>query len=793
MKRILLAVAVVALLCATAPPGFAGYLILRVLLDGTGGAGGTTGGTPGPGPGGFGPGPGGYGPGPGPGGPGRPGGPGGGLPGPGPGGPGGFGPGPGGPGGLPGPGGFGPGGPSGPGGTGPTAPFEFDHTRSVVVVVPLENDFNEYVLDPKKPFNALTNPKFRKFSAPYHGTLLRANLFVDSTRIQLYEELLSVPAPKKTRGTQIREKYAAWSRDKKDPQLLYDALLLALETGQIRETVRAKDGTPPKDAVTFAAELLAVAAEGKPLPRDADTFVKAWGSISKAVLMPAAAPGDGADWQARLDAKAHRTEGHYTVISWESSDAEVRRRSQQLNDNFIAFFMWYATRGATLPVPEKPLLAVLAEQAQHVRKLSRVLDALPAQADAYFAPDHSIVLLAPERLDDVGQTFRRQNQQVFSKGLNPDAILSGELPKLDPVGATGPRPEDVARGTTLGIIEKLVNEEAEVAAVSREGTRQLLFATGGLPTHVTLPEWLANGSVNAHMRPRGPAFVTIGEDDKPYMAVAMSTGYGVPNYVLQRYLRDMDEKKELNADRSKLLEHVLTDAYFAGLKDGLDPDPAPPAKKKPAPKGPAVGPGGPGGPPGPGGPMGPGGFPGPGAPGGFGPGGGGPVGGGSGGFGPPRPGGSEDGEGYPGRTFPGGQPGVEDPVVTQRKKRDRLNVKAQATSWSLYYFLARAKPVELKAYVAELNRMPRDLPIDGKTSYAAFARAFKLSSVPDGPVDPALLKKLAAEWFEYMSTVPPASVDIPLVVPEPPKGGTGGLPPGGGLPGPPGGGPDRDR
>lgn len=41
MKRILLAVAVVALLCATAPPGFAGYLILRVLLDGTGGAGGT--------------------------------------------------------------------------------------------------------------------------------------------------------------------------------------------------------------------------------------------------------------------------------------------------------------------------------------------------------------------------------------------------------------------------------------------------------------------------------------------------------------------------------------------------------------------------------------------------------------------------------------------------------------------------------------------------------------------------------------------------------------------------------
>lgn len=742
MRRVLLAGAV--FLTVAASPGLAGYIILRVVLDGAGGA-PTTGGDSGsPMPPGVGQ-------------------PGGGRPlgsgGPKGGGSGGFGPG--GPMGIGGPGPMFPGG--GPGA--PGAPVgELDHSRSIVVVVPIETDLAETVLDPKKVFSAERNPKYRKFTVPLHGSLLRTNLFVDSTRIQLYDQLLTVPGPKKTRLTQMRDKYLLWAKDKKDPQLLYDALILALESGHIRETVPPKDGSPPKDAVSFAAELLAVAAEKKlVLPRDPQTFVTAWGAVSKAVLGPSTLPSDGPDWQARLDAKANRTEGHYTIVSWDSSDVELRRRSRQLNDHFIAFYLLHATRGVSLPVPGKPLVAVLAEQATDVRRLRTVLDVLPGTTDAYYAPDHQVLLLAPERLDDVGLTFVRQNQQTLAKGLNRDAILAGELPaKLDPTGTDGPRPDDVARVSTLGLIEKLMAEEAEVAAISREGSRQLLFATGGLPTHVTLPEWFANGSVNYFARPRGPFFVKVGDDDKPFMSVALSTGYGVPNYLLQRAMRDLDERKELNADRAKVLENVLTDAYFTGLKDVLDPDPAPP-KKKVVPKGPA-GPMQPGGP----GPMGlgfppPMGFP-----------------GGRDGEGPISPGGPAAGPG-----------GSEDPAVARRKAQNRLELKAQATAWSLYYFLARAKQAELTAYVSELNKLPRDLPIDGKTSFAAFVRAFKLSSTPDGPADPALVKKLAAEWFEYATTVPPASIDIPLVVPEPPKGGTGtgpGLP---GLPSPMGPGGDR--
>lgn len=733
MRRVLFAGAV--LLTVAASPGLAGYIILRVVLDGSGGA--PTTGDSGTGP---------VGPGPVGGGSGRPLGPGGPSP---------FNP--------------GSGGPMGAGGSGAQV-AEVDHTRSIVVVVPLETDLAETVLDPKKAFSAEKNPKYRKFAVPLHGALLRANLFVDSTQIQLYDQLITVPGAKKTRLSQMRDKYLLWAKDKKDPQLLYDALVLALESGHIRETVLPKDGSPAKDAVTFAAELLAVAAEKKlPLPRDPQTFVTAWGAVSKAVLGPATLPSDGPEWQSRLDAKANRTEGHYTIVSWDSADAEIRRRSRQLNDHFIAFYLLHATRGVALPVPGKPLVAVLPEQAGDVRRLRTVLDALPGTSDAFYAADHGVLLLAPERLDDVGLTFVRQNQQTFAKGLNRDSILAGVLPdKLDATGKDGAtKPDDVARLSTLGLIEKLMAEEAEVAAVSREGSRQLLFATGGLPAHVALPEWFANGSVNYFARPRGPLFVKVGDDEKPFMNVALSTGYGVPNYLLQRAMRDLDEHKELNADRAKILEHVLTDAYFTGLKDAIDPDPAPP-KKKVVPKGP-VGPGPVG--PGPMGPM--------------------PMGPGSGSLGPPGPMGA-----FPG----GGQSGgptataTEDPVVAQRKARQRLELKAQATAWSLYYFLARAKQSELNAYVAELNKLPRDLPVDGKTSFAAFVRAFKLSTAPDGSADPALMKKLAAEWFEYATTIPPAGIDIPLVVPEPAKPGTGTGPmgPGGPMgpprPGQPGGG-----
>jgi hypothetical protein len=372
-----------------------------------------------------------------------------------------------------------------------------------------------------------------------------------------------------------------------------------------------------------------------------------------------------------------------------------------------------------------------------MNELNQTLDGLP-MSDAFYAPDHNLLVLSPQRLDDVGQTFLRQTQQVFVKGLNRNQLLLGQLPKLDPMGEKGPRPDDVARAMTLAAVEKFVTEEADIAAVSRDGTRQLMYTTGVLPRHVTLPTWLSSGAVNFFTRPRGPAYVTT-DDDKPIMHVALATGFGTPNYVLQRHFRDFVAKKELPSlnpqkpeayqlDTARLLENVLGDVYFNGIKNGNDPDPAPAKKvKKPAASDPMQ--------PMPMQPM-------------------------------PMP-------GMPG-VVPAGD--AEDPVLVLRKKQQRLAIKANASAWALYFYLANSKPDQLREYISELNKFPRDLPIDGRTAYSVFVRVFGLSGKAEGVADPAALKKFADEWYGYISTVPAAGHDIPLVVPEPPKTPAGGMP-----------------
>lgn len=738
MRRVLFAVAV--LLTTTASPAFAGYIIIRVLLEGNGG-GTAPGGPKGGGPG--------YG---------MPGSPKGGTPD-------GFQLGSG-YGSKQGSGMSGKPAMSGPksGGTTSTPADESDHTRAVVVVVPLETDLLHGRLDTNKLYHKDNNPDYPKFVAPFYGRRLQGTLFIDSSSIQLYKELIDKPGPKKTRTTEIRDKYLAWAKGKSEPQLLYDAMILALESGVIRDTYLHKDGSPPNDATTFAQELLGVAAEKKlTLPTDVQRFVTAWEPIHKAVKAPAPQLSNAEHWRAVLNATAVRSDGHYSLIYWDSPEPEVFRRSTQLNDNFTAFFMWHATRGVSMPVPEKSLVVVLAADIDQVAHLRFGLDGLVPHADAFYAPDHNIVVLAPQRLDGVGQTFLRQTNHLFSKGLNRDELTAGKFPKLDSTGEKGSKPDEVARATTFAVVEKLVLDEAELAAVSREGSNQLLFTTGLLPKNVTLPNWLTQGAANFYTRPRGPAYVTKGDDDKPYMTVSFSTGYGIPNYVLQRSFNEMGDvfHKELNPDPAKLLENVLTDAYFNGLKEAIDPDPPGKVKKH----------------------HGTGGHPGSGGP----------------GIPPKRPMGPESGSGSgamkpggPGMMYgPGGSVATdsahtEDPTITQRKKRERLATKAQATAWALYYYLARSRPAELKQYVAELNKLPRDLPIDGRTAHSAFVRVFKLSKTEDGQADPALLKKFAKEWLDYMATVPVVGIDVPLVEPELPKtpnpmGGPGGSSPGPGM------------
>src|SRR5579872_1316648 len=358
MRRFLALAVIAFLMLVVATPVNAGYLIIRIILEG---GGGTETANPGMGPG--------SGPSR-PGLPGLPGGSGSGRPNP-----------PTGPGGPP----PNPGGGLGGMGTAPTtsSPAQQDPSRCIVVVVPIEEDLGHSTpFYSKRQLNTESNPYWKpKLHTLYRGEKYITNMFTDGVSIQWYNDLLQRPAPKKTRGTEIRENFAKWQKTKPDSQQLLTILNDALAAGLVDE------------AVAYADELIEFTKEKKEgLTSDVSAFISAYGAIQKVLKTPASKPNPRADyWQKKLNAANTRTQNHYTLIFWDANDFDVKRRLDILEDNLRAFYIWHATRGIALPVPEIPLLAVLPRQSSEALSYAKALDApTRLSADGYYSSEHEL-------------------------------------------------------------------------------------------------------------------------------------------------------------------------------------------------------------------------------------------------------------------------------------------------------------------------------------------------------------------------------------------------------------------
>jgi hypothetical protein len=602
-------------------------------------------------------------------------------------------------------------------GAGGTAGVRTDPTRSLYVVVPYTNDISKREHFYKKAPMGSFNPSWQPAVKHQFGY---ANLLMDNTSTQLYLDMgPQATKGNKTRFTELNSKHLRLPAVP-DGQAMLDLVNEALENGFVPEAMKYSD------------ELLAAVNDKKAKTSpQVDRFLAAYAKIREDIVRPAKSASDGGVWKDRIGfgygGVKEFVSPHYHVLFWDGMDAELNRRVAQLEDNFKAFFLVNALRGVAIPVPEKPLIVVLAKSTTDVRNLSASLDGMPAISDGFYSPDHGILVLSPERLDAVSQTFNRQIQDMFRQGISRAQLLAGEGPKIDDKGYVkdSKTSTEVARMQTWVIAERYAEEEAEWAAVSREGTRQLLHATGLLPQHVSLPLWLAEGSANYYHRPKGPAFSQDG--DKDVITVALSTGYGVPNYVRQKQFSELlrlgqfsvNSKDKPNA--GQMLRNVVTDAYFNAAVSGLDIDnpklPLPPAPPKPAAGAPAT------------------------------------------------------------------MPAPEDPVVVKRRRAEFLVMKSQATAWSLYYFLAKVHGPGLERYVAELNKMPRDLPLGEFTRIEAFARAFNLSLDGKKADGKSTFEELGAAWLQYMATVPAAGADVHLTDLSAGAGGAAGTGPGGAFPG----------
>lgn len=708
----------------------AGYFVVRIILEGGGGAGGgaAPGGPPGMGEGGIAPAP------------------------------------------MlqPGPAGSSRGGPMGPpvapggpmmGGPATGGDGVQDHTRSIFVVVPVTKspevkNGQAGLFYPALKESSTYNPRWPII---LHHPFGSTNLLVDSTQIQLYSEPAAKPGSTKTFPGLVLERHKDWLlRSKDDTQKLLDILSDALEVGLVDE------------AEKMATDLLtaAKAKKGGNTPA-VERFVTAFETIQPGLRARVQNPGEAPLWMNRIDASfsgVQTTPGdHYHMVTTGGTrTAEVQRRLAQLETNFRAFYLWHAARGVALPLPDRQLPVILAGDAREVGRLRQALDVSGVVADGYYAPDHDVLVLSPERMDEVGMTFQRQVKSMYQRGVNRERLLHPEsykdkdtpLLKLNDDGkgpAPGMKAVDAARMMTWAMADAYNQYDTELAAATREGSRQLFYASGLMPKHVSSPAWLAHGSAEFFHRPRGAVF-TDGPEGKTIATVGLAPGYGAPNFAQQKLFRDLQQKKLLPPDPAVMLKNVVTDAYFAAVTARLDADDPklPKPKDPPAPPttvagGPTIG------------PM--------------------PMGGPVGGSPPPLLSGPMAGGPMTGgpMAVAGGAP-VEDPVSYARRRQEFLVNKARSTSWALYHHLATNHPAELRRYFEELAKLPRDMPFDGTTNWDVFVRAFNLTTTGEAGKVP--VSQFAADWITGLASQRQTGEDLTLHNPPPPSANTtpGGMP-----------------
>ncbi len=625
-------------------------------------------------------------------------------------------------------------GPAGPmGGTG-GAPgrgtgSNTDLAKSIHVVAPFRS-INFKPFYPDRRVNKESNPVWPAMKTKYGTTFL----YSDGTSV----EIRPVPADvAKGVGYQtsleapIKERHRKWSTDRKfEP--IYELTVDALTLGMVDEAFTYANET------VKLLEVLKTDPNRKPSEKVAK-FAEIWGRIGPKLDLTLPATNDAEDWRNRLSAGAVKAGKHYSIVYWgerQINPAVINRRLDALERNFKAFYLWHALQGLSPALPDKPFTVVLADRVTDIPSLRDKLDGLPMQSDAFYSPVHDLLVFSPERTDQLGAAFQDLARASYKNGWSRDELLKG----IPPSGGQKQPPAELARMMTLALVDKLLEEEMDLSAMSREATRQLYFATGVLPRNVQLPSWLESGLASFLQHPKGPAFAKDAKGADA-MVVGLAFGFGAPNYVLHRTYRELDSTKAINPNPEALLRNVLMDRYFEAAASGTDIDPPPP-RPTPATGGNPMGTGGrfsgalgSGGGSTPMGPMG-------GTP---------PMGSVSGGYSPMGPGAGT------------GESTAENVAANLRLSKERLRAKADATAWALVYYLSRSQLDGLKNFYRELGRMPRDMRLDEKVVLKTFCKCFNLMDrQKTDQIDEAAFKQFAEMWVRSMRNVPVYGVELAM-------------------------------
>jgi hypothetical protein len=266
------------------------------------------------------------------------------------------------------------------------------------------------------------------------------------------------------------------------------------------------------------------------------------------------------EWKRRVGMRYEQSK-HYTLFynSPVSNPPEVQSRLAMLESNMKGVYYWFAMKGVALPMPTDKLVCVLLDQPTEFKNYRAILEDEPLVADSFFAQRDNVCVFSKDRLDGPFTAFTKQTQPVYQSGFDRQALLDGTAKRK----ATMTIPE-LARYQTLALLERYLEEEGERAAVSHDGTRQILVAAGVIPRTVVVPQWALFGMAAFFETPKGP-FPGAPIDAQ----VAFYPGIGSPSWAYLRPFIKMDRDKKFPSE-TQLLRQVVTDAMFHRVINATD-------------------------------------------------------------------------------------------------------------------------------------------------------------------------------------------------------------------------------
>jgi hypothetical protein len=258
---------------------------------------------------------------------------------------------------------------------------------------------------------------------------------------------------------------------------------------------------------------------------------------------------------------------HYTLIHNAANEtaAEIQTHAEHLENSFRGFYYWFVLREQeTDPkkmkvpaVPRNRQVIVLTAKEDDFEQLRKILTPGPIVVDGFFARRENLTVMHSQRQDDTYRALSTFWENWKAKGFQRQDLLAGKG-KLSGAPQSMKLEGDAGWVKTmeaqmLALMLKALEQEAELATVSHESSRQLLFASGLLPHNVAVPEWVLFGM--------GSFFETSLQS--PWQTIGAPSPYYLPRW------RELKAKDPLRGGLEKTsldtLKKVVTDGYFRTL------------------------------------------------------------------------------------------------------------------------------------------------------------------------------------------------------------------------------------